>query len=61
MNEAFMINLKGLDIYSGEYVHRGRHRVIFRRVVLDPSGDYVEVVDATGKIHKCSPAELRYG
>ena len=59
MNESFLINLGGMDIYSGEHVRRGRNRVIFRRVVIDIEGDYVEVADFNGKTHKCNPAELR--
>lgn len=60
MNEAYVIELRGGVVYSGEKVYRGRNRVTFRRVVFDPEGDFVEVVDPTGRIHKCSPAELRF-
>lgn len=59
MNEAFMINLHGVDVYSGQRVRRGRNKVIFRRMVFEVEGDFAEVVDSAGRIHKCSPAELR--
>lgn len=59
MNEAFMITLNGQEVYSGQRVRRGRRRVTFRRMVFDTDGDFAEVVDPSGKIHRCSPAELR--
>ena len=59
MNEAFMINLSGQDVFSGMHVKRGRGRFVFRRMVFEPEGDFAEIVDAAGNIHKVSPAELR--
>lgn len=61
MNESYVIFLGKWLIHSGDKVRRGRKQVVFRRVVFDPEGDYVEVVDPAGKIHKCSPAELSAG
>lgn len=60
MTEAFVIFLKGREVYSGEYVKKGRTKMRFRRMVFDPEGDYAEIVDASGRIHKCNPAELKY-
>lgn len=59
MNEAFVIVIKNTSVFAGDKVRRGRHKVTFRRMVFEPEGDYAEVVDASGKIHKCSPAELK--
>lgn len=59
MNEAFMIVLKGREVYAGEYVKKGRTKMRFRRMVFDIDGDYAEIVDASGRIHTCSPAELK--
>lgn len=58
MNESYVISIKNQMIYSGEKVRRGRKIMTFRRVVFDPEGDYAEVVDSGGTIHKCNPAEL---
>lgn len=59
MNEAFMIILRGVEVFSGQHVKRGRGRVTFRRLVFEAEGDFAEIVDAAGQIHKCSPAELK--
>lgn len=59
MNESYMIVLKGREVYAGDYVRKGRTKMRFRCVVFDVDGDYVEIVDASGRISKCSPAELK--
>lgn len=59
MTESYMILLKGREVYAGDYVKKGRSRMRFRRMVFDVEGDFAEIVDASGRIHKCSPAELK--
>lgn len=60
MNELLHINLDGVDVYAGDKVFKGKRLVMFKRMVFGFGQEYAEVVDMSGKVYQCSPAELSF-